>query len=438
MNISRRSFIAGCGSALGVLGFSGKKTSAGSFVRMLQSPIGARTLVLINLEGGYDALGMLPPLGPANPGSARAKYLALRPALANPIVPPIALSGTSTIGLHPALGYLNSLFAAGDLAVIRKVGLPAANLSHFKARDTMSRGRANLLTLDRRGWLGRLADAGLSNSLDIVGLGAGARSDFNANTATPMRISSLGDFALGTLGGSADSALRRDILQQMLSQTFPGEQRLTASGRPIFEDCHAFVATVQNAVAPITLTGTYPDPDSEPLGRSLADIAKLIKASLGTRVFYTVTSGFDTHGAQETQGAGNKPTLTARLTSVMQALQAFAADLQSASIDKWNDTAIVLFTEFGRRNYENQTGGTDHGHGFHAFVLGGAIQGGLKGTAVTGSDIDAASGYLPIEIDFRTLFKKSLEEWLQLSPSIVGQVFDDFTPSPAEPAFSLF
>src|SRR4029079_4473896 len=123
--------------------------------------------------------------------------------------------------------------------------------------------------------------------------------------------------------------------------------------------------------APVSLagnysyTGTYSQvpgngPHTDALGNSLKDIAKMIIApTIGTRVFYTQATDFDTHGRQETfQQVGDRPSLTDRLHVTMAALQGFITDLQNSA--KWNTTTIVLFSEFGRRNIENATDGTDH------------------------------------------------------------------------------
>ncbi|MCB1282662.1 MAG: DUF1501 domain-containing protein, partial [Salinibacterium sp.] len=179
----------------------------------------------------------------------------------------------------------------------------------------------------------------------------------------------------------------------------------------------------------INLSGNYGDPARENLAKSLPDIARLIAAPGSTsRVFYTGIGDFDTHGYEEQPGvAAAKPTLTERLDSVMMAISAFVQDLKSSAINHWNDTAIVIYTEFGRRNLENQTFGTDHGHGFHMFVLGGQVLGGLKGSPVNASDLAAEN--LPQDIDYRTVFKVILDDWLQVNGAAV---FDDFT-APANP-----
>ena len=91
-----------------------------------------------------------------------------------------------------------------------------------------------------------------------------------------------------------------------------------------------------------------------------------------------------------------------------------------------------------KHNPENETGGTDHAHGFHAFVLGGGVNGGLKGNNVVSADLLTANEALPVEIDYRTVFRKCLTDWLQLPVATANAVFDDYTPLPGEPSFTLF
>ena len=42
----------------------------------------------------------------------------------------------------------------------------------------------------------------------------------------------------------------------------------------------------------------------------------------------------------------------------------------------WANTVVLVATEFGRTVAANGTGGTDHGTGAVAMLLGGAVQGG--------------------------------------------------------------
>ena len=54
------------------------------------------------------------------------------------------------------------------------------------------------------------------------------------------------------------------------------------------------------------------------------------------------------------------------------ACKVFASSLGS----EWNNTVVVVLSEFGRTFRENGNRGTDHGHGTVYWVLGGSLSGG--------------------------------------------------------------
>jgi uncharacterized protein (DUF1501 family) len=64
--------------------------------------------------------------------------------------------------------------------------------------------------------------------------------------------------------------------------------------------------------------------------------------------------------------------LASNLASLGRGLQGFSQSLGS----EWNNTVVVVLSEFGRTFRENGSRGTDHGHGTVYWVLGGAINGG--------------------------------------------------------------
>jgi uncharacterized protein (DUF1501 family) len=105
-------------------------------------------------------------------------------------------------------------------------------------------------------------------------------------------------------------------------------------------------------------------PDSE-LGRGLARIAQLIRLEACPSVVTVDSPGWDTHRDQAAA-------LTRRLTGLAQSLVAFDRDLGS----RMDGVALVTMSEFGRAVRENESGGTDHGHGGAMLCLGGALRGG--------------------------------------------------------------
>lgn len=439
---SRRSFLRALGATAMLPGMLSGRTHA----HMWQAPTGTqRKLVLINLQGGYDALSLLHPSSSAGGAAGQAfnAYRTQRPVLhwdagRDPTLP---FSGNPDLRWHPACEVLRREHANGDLVAVRKTGVPVFQQSHFKARNIMSLGRADLgVSPDRRGWLGRLSDVGLSNRFDILGVGTSARPDFIANGTDPLVLRSLDTYRARTFDSVPEQEFRRSILRDIVAQTLPGQGSaldLLRERTPIANDAALDLETL---TATVPVGSGYPLDRGDPFGHSLRDIAKLIGGSVGTRIFYTISDGFDTHGGQEgfVQSI-TRPNLTQRLQFTMQALDAFITDLKSPAINAWNDTVILIFTEFGRRNFENDTRGTDHGRGFDAYLLGGGVRGalnaGLRGNDVVAADIQQDN--LPVEIDFRTVFRKVLLEWLQLPAASVQSVFNDYSPLPGEPAFSL-
>jgi len=77
------------------------------------------------------------------------------------------------------------------------------------------------------------------------------------------------------------------------------------------------------------------------------------------------TSGWDTHSGQR-----------ARLAGQLKGLDGLIAGLHEGLGAAWAQTVIVVATEFGRTVAANGTGGTDHGTGAAAMLLGGPVRGG--------------------------------------------------------------
>jgi uncharacterized protein (DUF1501 family) len=105
-------------------------------------------------------------------------------------------------------------------------------------------------------------------------------------------------------------------------------------------------------------------------------------------------------------------------------LAAFAADLT----DQWSKVTIVTMSEFGRRVEVNGDGGTDHGHGNVAFVLGGGINGGVYGNIEVDSDVlDENEGDLPISVDYRQALSEIVKN--RLGNTDLAHVFPGFDPT---------
>jgi uncharacterized protein (DUF1501 family) len=106
-------------------------------------------------------------------------------------------------------------------------------------------------------------------------------------------------------------------------------------------------------------------------GRSLLQIAQLIKADVGVEVAFADIGGWDTH-VNETGGKPADGQLANNLAQFGQSLAAFYQDLG----DRMEDVTLVTMSEFGRTVRENGDRGTDHGHANVMFVMGGGVRGG--------------------------------------------------------------
>jgi uncharacterized protein (DUF1501 family) len=138
------------------------------------------------------------------------------------------------------------------------------------------------------------------------------------------------------------------------------------------------------------------------LQQRLGMVAQLIQRNFGTRVFYVVKDGFDTHSDQAMMHQN-------LLAEVADGITQFFEQLKQSGNDK--RVRLLTFSEFGRRVQENSSKGTDHGAGSCLFVAGPKMKkAGLIGDHPSLKDLD--SGDLKWHIDFRQVYATLLDYWL--------------------------
>ena len=154
-----------------------------------------------------------------------------------------------------------------------------------------------------------------------------------------------------------------------------------------------------------------------PISQSLRNMAQVMSAGLGTRIYYTQHGSFDTH-------SNELPAHAKLWTDVSTAIADFSSDLEEHGLA--DDTLILVFSEFGRRIKDNGTG-TDHGSGGVAFVIGGSVNGGLYGEYPSLRPEDHSEGDLHFTNDFRSTYATILNRWLELDPNpIVHGDYEQF------------
>jgi uncharacterized protein (DUF1501 family) len=141
-------------------------------------------------------------------------------------------------------------------------------------------------------------------------------------------------------------------------------------------------------------------------------VAGAVAKGVGTKVFWVQLGGFDTHASQV--GAnGAYPRL---MTELNDAVTAFYNDLRNQGL--LSQVVLMTFSEFGRRVYENGSIGCDHGAAGMMFVMGGAVRGGLYGTAASlnpdpkNTTLENNGGDVHYETDFRSVYARVADGWL--------------------------
>ncbi|WP_294330409.1 DUF1501 domain-containing protein [uncultured Sphingomonas sp.] len=357
--------------------------SAGATALMV-SPLGARMafaaapterrFVFIIQRGAADGLGVVAPVGDPAYAGARgdlAADFASAPKL------------DDMFALHPAMPNTLGLYQAKQALFVHAVASPYRDRSHFDGQNVLETGGVSAYQL-KDGWMNRLLRL-LPSGDKAIALAA----------TVPMALRGsleVASYAPSSLPDASDDLLAR------VTAMYEGDKQL----HPLW----------QEAMATRTLAGDLGAKKAADTG-SLA--AKLLSAPGGARVAMIETGGWDTHSGQR-----------GRLGNQLKGLDAMVAALKSGLGPHWDNTLVVVATEFGRTVKANGTGGTDHGTGSVAMLLGGAVQGGR------------------VQADWPGLSDAALYEDRDLKPTtaldvlIASAVSRHFDLAPARTAKALF
>jgi uncharacterized protein (DUF1501 family) len=349
-----------------------------------------RILVVVQLDGGNDALNTVVP-------HSDPEYAKLRPKLKLDKSKLLAVS--DTLGLHPSLKSLDPLVKAGQLAVIPGVGYPNPNRSHFQSMSIWHTARFDREERAGYGWLGRALDPSAGTSYVVSSAVPGALRGRRSSAVTLNRVEDV----LFT-----DSTVAKDPP----IGTSPTEDLLSFVRRQSVD-----ARTTADRMAKLTGTNNGASYPNTGLSERLKMAARLLKADMGARVFYTVQGGYDTH-------AGQLFTHSSQLSEFGGAVAAFFADLKAAKLDE--RVILLAFSEFGRTIKENGSAGTDHGTAGVVFLAGPGVRGGVAGTMPSLKDLD--SGEPKMTTDFRRIYASVLTGWLNLpAAEPLGGTFDPLT-----------
>ena len=395
------------GASSGLSGLSGAATAPVATNR--------RKLVVVMLRGAVDGMNVVAPVGDS-------EYLRLRPTigLGLPGSENGAIDLNGYFGLHPALADLQPLWSEKKLAFIHACGSPDLTRSHFDAQDYLESGTPGRKST-QDGWMNRL-----------VGVLPGQSSPTRALSIGPVMPRILSGAATSTNLAAGAAGTRANLLDKpavgsafdQLYQNDPRFARVYQDGR----DAHRQVMTASMDHEMNMADGGAPLPNGFP--DDAARLATLMRNDPNIQFGFFALGGWDTHASQ---GAGSGQ-LANRLKPLGQGLATLARRLGPL----FDDTTIVVMSEFGRTARENGNAGTDHGHGNVMWVLGGGVAGGkVYGDWQGLSPAQLNEGRdLPVTTDFRSVLAQIAERRLGLDDRRLGQVFPAM-PS-GSPTWNLF
>ena len=369
-------------------------------------PDDARVLVLVTLYGGNDGLNTVIPY--ADPA-----YHDARPDLAyeEKDVHPLG----DGLGLNPALKGLASLWTAKQLAVVRGVGYPQPDFSHFRSMDIWQ--TASPSTPVASGWIGRWLDATGDDPVRALNVGSVLPPAAVGSRCTAAAVDASGGGRLATQFASAVTSLGRAA---------SGERPDVAAVRTSYRN----ERTVAKAFGPVLGAGSGAaggSPAATAPAKARASARAATAASPPTRWPISSTSSADAsrrrcrRASTSSASAASTPTPTRRpaqerlLTTFDTAVTAFLHDLAGDAAGR--QVVLAAYSEFGRRAAANASQGTDHGTAGPMFVAGAPVRGGFYGEQPSLTDL--ADGNLKSNVDFRAVYGELLHRGLGTDPSRV-------------------
>lgn len=386
--MQRRSFIQSAG-ALGGLALIGWPRLA--FANLATD----RRLILVILRGALDGLAAVVPHGDRDYATARGG-LAFAPPGDDEGV--IDLDGF--YGLNPALAPLHALYNRREMAIIHAVATPYRDRSHFDAQNLLENGTT--MPGGTVGWLNR--------ALQI--LKADGNSAIALNQQVPLILQGMLETATWSPKGR-DIDPNGDYLAKV-ARLYQQDPLLGAA----FAQAMQTEAMAGQSLSADDRMAASKAKGTDQLFAAAKAAATFLAADTGPRIAVLEASGWDTHARQGTVNGQ----LFNRLAELAHALAVFPTSLG----ETWKKTVVLVVTEFGRTVAENGTGGTDHGTGGVALVLGGAIEGGRvlgQWPGLAPAKLYQNRDLMPTS-DLRSLFKTVLVDQLKVPTApLEAQIF---------------
>ncbi len=361
-------------------------------------------LIVILLRGGVDGLNVVVPY-------QDPIYYQSRPTIAIPKLNQDqgVLYLNNTFGLHPALKPLMSLWKQENLAFVHACGSRNETRSHFDAQLYMESGTPGIKSTTE-GWMNRL----------LATLPQG-RPTQAVNRGETIPLILRGSMTVANLPPARNANHRlpvdRPYINAAFDRLYQGNDAISHTYRQGREAREIVLAELQKEMnaadggAPSTINFV----------KDCRNLARLMVGDAKTQLAFMDLGSWDTHVNQ----GGSSGNLSNNLKKLGAGLATLAKDLGSL----FNQTTIVVLSEFGRTVRENGNGGTDHGHGNVMWLLGGRIRGGKVYGQWTGLEDEQLYQGRDLEVttDFRDIVMSVLQQHMGLNNSQMAQVFPDYS-----------
>lgn len=443
MAISRRQFLTNAGIVTAGSLFA-PSWLRNPFVRQaLAQSMGNRYFVIIFLDGGNDGLNTVVPIDDGSLGTLRTAYEAarsdgvLRLAEADLLATQIGNDPqTATpLALHPGFTGLKNLYDLGKVAVVQGCGYPDPNLSHDTSRRKWQSGRP-IGALPASGWVGQYLTTQYG-ALDIPAVTASSSiaGELNQNVTGVLGIGDLSDFGFPYDDYDvADNVAKKAVFDALYATARLSPQaifsRVGSIGASALAATEVFPAVYDQYLSDRATWNTQYMTNRSGTKQALRDIAACIYGNVNmqtqARFFQLSNGGYDTHGDQGTTDPNSSHFRLHK--EIGDAVEIFYNDLDDMGVA--DRCTVMVWSEFSRRIFENESGGTDHGTQGPMFVIGGSVNGGVYGNHPdvneASLDDDGNTVYSQAaadphrSTDFRDVYGTILKHWMNVAdPSTI-------------------
>lgn len=378
-SLSRRQFVKMAGSGLALLSFP--ISSSLAFEKSTTAANNPKIIWLM-LRGALDSLHTIVPTF-----DPQLKHY--RPTLSTSFKSAL-LPLDNGFALHPALSNMHQWYQEKSLLPIVAVSSGYQQRSHFDGQDFLESGKAEI---DHdSGWLARALDQRGKRALAISrSIPISLRSSNQVRTWYPSKLKSADTNIYAQLSKLYQSdTLLNDSLERGLTVRDLLDKKQSKKRQGKFIDLTKACANL--------LTN-----QNENIDCAMLEFG-----------------GWDTHSNQSN-----------RLERNLNELDQGLGELKEGLGKEWQNTVIIIGTEFGRTVKENGTGGTDHGTGSALFLAGGAVQGGRvlgDWPGLETSQLFEQRDLMPTSNSYSWISNVLANHW-QIPESALQHVFPNITPN---------